>query len=179
MDPFIAEIIMFAGNFAPRGWAFCEGQILSIASNTALFSLVGTTYGGDGRTTFALPDLRGRVAIHPGQGPGLSPYVLGQAAGTEQVTLYVNEIPAHAHTGTVRVGAEGKGSGASDVAAGSFLGNASADTIYRIVDGGNPANAVKGVQTDTTGGNQAHPNMQPYLCVNFIIALEGIFPPRS
>jgi microcystin-dependent protein len=170
---------MFAGNFAPRGWAFCEGQLLSIASNTALFSLVGTTYGGDGRTNFALPDLRGRVAIHPGQGPGLSSYVLGQAGGTEQVTLLVTQMPAHAHTGTVRVGAEGKGSGATSIAAGSFLGNAVGDSIYRTVDGGNAANAVKGVQTDIAGNSQPHTNIQPYLCVNFIIALEGIFPPRN
>ena len=177
MDPFVAEIIMFAGGFAPRGWAFCDGQLLPMYSNTALYSLMGTTYGGNGTTNFALPDLRGRVAIHPGQGPGLSSYILGQSDGTESVTLLGSQIPAHAHTGTVRVGAEGNGD-PTTIASGSFLGNAT-DTMYRTVDGGNPANAVKGVQTDIAGGNLAHPNIQPYLCINFIIALEGIYPSRN
>src|SRR5688572_15936308 len=96
-EPFLAQIMMFGGNFAPRGWALCNGQILSIAQNTALFSILGTTYGGNGQTTFALPDLRGRVPIHPGQGPGLSSYSLGQSAGTETVTLTINEMPTHLH----------------------------------------------------------------------------------
>ncbi len=167
MEPFIGQIIMFAGNFAPRGYAFCNGQVLSIAQNTALCSLLGTTYGGNGQTTFALPDLRGRVPVQFGQGPGLSSYDLGQAAGVESVALTTNQLPAHSHA----VNASTR----SDVAA-------------------NPQNNVpaSGGSYDTTtnttmntgmigaaGGNQAHENRQPYLAVNFCIALEGIFPSRD
>ena len=110
-DPFIAEIIMFGGNFAPRGWAFCDGQLLSISSNSALFSILGTTYGGDGRTTFGLPDLRGRVAMHPGSGPGLTQRRLGEKSGMETVTLTTNQIPSHNHTATAT--ASGTGTGTS------------------------------------------------------------------
>ncbi len=168
ITPFIAEIIMFGGNFAPRGWAFCSGQLLSIAQNTALFSLVGTTYGGDGQTTFALPDLRGRVPIHPGQGPGLSPYSLGQQGGVENVTLTLNQIPAHNHSMNANSGA-------------------AADTLPNgnvLSEGGIYTNAVPNAQLNpaaigNAGGSQPHPNMQPYTCINYIIALQGIFPPRN
>ena len=166
--PFIADIIMFGGNFAPRGWAFCSGQIMSIAQNTALFSLLGTTYGGNGQTTFALPDLRGRVPMHPGQGPGLSPYSLGQQAGSENVTLLATQIPAHNHPLNASSGA------ASDTVPNGNV----------LSEGGIYTNAAVNAQMNPTaigisGGNQPHSNMQPFTCVNFIIALEGIFPSRN
>lgn len=170
-EPFLGEIIMFGGNFAPRGWAFCSGQLLSIAQNTALFSILGTTYGGNGTTTFALPDLRGRVPIHPGQGPGLSSYVLGEAAGVENVTLLTTQMPAHTHVLT---------SNASTAAAtdtlptGNFLAS---DNQY--TNASNTQMNANAVAIAPTGGSQPHTNIQPFLCVNFIIALEGIFPSRN
>lgn len=184
MEPFIGEIIMFGGNFAPRGWALCDGQLLPISQNQALFSILGTTYGGDGRTTFGLPDLRGRVAMHEGSGPGLTPRNLGAKGGTETVTLNVNEMPSHNHTliatAAVNVGAEGKGVATSSTAAGNFLGN-SADT-YRDTGGGGTLNSgavsVSG-NTANAGNQQAHNNMQPFLAINYIIALQGLFPSRS
>lgn len=177
-EPFIGEIIMFGGNFAPRGWALCDGQLLSIAQNTALFSILGTTYGGDGRVTFALPDLRGRVPVHAGQGPGLSDYNLGQVGGTENVTLLTSEIPAHAH-GFALNGNSANGSLTSPI--NNFPatvidtnGNASIQGYSNTSDG-----VMAGGTSSLTGGNQPHNNLQPYLCVNFIIALEGIFPSRG
>lgn len=167
-DPFIAEIKLFAGNFAPRGWAFCNGQILSIAQNTALFSLLGTTYGGNGQTTFALPDLRSRVPVHPGQGPGLSNVVLGQAAGSETVTLLQTQMPQHGHLVAASNGSAGASRPANNfVSAGGSYANASDGTTM------NPG-MVQGA-----GGGQPHENRQPYLGLNFIIALEGIFPSRN
>jgi len=136
--PFLGEIIIFAGNFAPRGWAFCEGQLLAISSNTALFSILGTTYGGDGRTTFALPDLRGRAPIHLGRGSGLSSYKLGSRGGVEQVTLPVNQISVS------------------------------------IASGSTQTKSIEVVE-----GRQAHLNMQPYIAVNYIIAIRGIYPSRN
>ncbi|WMX13636.1 MULTISPECIES: phage tail protein [unclassified Aureispira] len=171
MDPFIGEIIMFGGNFAPRGWAFCDGQLLPIAQNSALFSILGTTYGGDGRTTFALPDLRGRVAIHPGNGPGLSDYRLGQKGGTETVTLTTNQIPSHNHMINVNNSA-----GTTNDPTNHFLANTGAfDSEY-----GTTANTIMNSNAlGHTGGGQSHTNIQPYCCVNFIIALQGVFPSRS
>lgn len=169
--PFIAEIVMFAGNFAPRNWAFCQGQILSIAQNTALFSLLGTTYGGNGQTTFALPDLRGRVPIHPGQGPGLSTYVLGEQGGTENVTLLTTQIPAHNHTAVTRAN-----SGAANDT--SPIGNFLADGNQYNSASNAQMNAT-GVTIGNTGGSQPHTNIQPYTCINYIIALFGIFPSRN
>lgn len=167
-DPFIAEIKLFAGNFAPRGWAFCNGQILSIAQNTALFSLLGTTYGGNGQTTFALPDLRSRVPVHPGQGPGLSNVTLGQAAGSETVTLLQTQMPQHGHMVAATNGSAGASRPANNfLSAGGSYANASDGTTM------NP-NMVQGA-----GGGQPHENRQPYLGLNFIIALEGIFPARN
>ena len=167
-DPFLAEIKLFAGNFAPRGWAFCNGQILSIAQNTALFSLLGTTYGGNGQTTFALPDLRGRVPVHPGQGPGLSNVTLGQAAGSENVTLQQTQMPAHGHL----VAASNGGAGGSRPA-GNFL---AAGGSYAAASDGTTMNPG---MVQNTGGSQPHENRQPYLGLNFIIALEGVFPSRN
>lgn len=158
-EPYIAQISLFGGNFAPRGWAFCDGQILSIAQNTALFSLVGTTYGGNGQTTFALPDLRGRVPMHPGQGPGLSNRDLGETGGRETVTLVLNEIPAHTHPIAL-----GQGTG------GVTVGHLGANT-----SGSAPGSASTGV----AGGSQPHENLPPFLCLNFIIALQGVFPSRN
>ncbi len=172
-DPFIGEIALFGGNFAPRGWAFCDGQLLPIAQNTALFSILGTTYGGDGRTTFGLPDLRGRVPMQPGNGPGLSPRRLGERAGVEEVTLSAQQIPSHSHAANCVTPA-----GNSNDAAGKFWADdaGAASATYH----GGPANATMNAGAiGNTGGSQAHTNVQPFLCVNFIIALVGIFPSRN
>tara|TARA_R110000744_G_scaffold2004_4_gene7846 strand:- start:1651 stop:2175 length:525 start_codon:yes stop_codon:yes gene_type:complete len=174
MEPTLAEIIMFAGNFAPRGWAFCDGQLLAISQNQALFSLLGTIYGGDGRTTFALPDLRGRVAVHPGNGPGLSPKRLGEKGGQERVTLSTLEMPAHNHSPTTSV-AVSTGVGDEGTPTGVLAAHSGAFT-----EDGNGAQ-LGGVSTtvNNTGGGQSHNNIQPFTCVNYIIALQGIFPSRS
>lgn len=174
MDPFIGEIIMFGGNFAPRGWALCDGQLLPISSHSALFSILGTTYGGDGRTTFALPDLRGRAAIHAGQGPGLSDKRLGAKGGAETTTLTVNNIPSHTH------GTFGSSNAADQKgAAGGFLpsnGRSDPANLYAS-SAGTPA--AMGANVSNTGGGQSFNNMQPFLTVNYIIAMEGTFPSRS
>ena len=174
-EPFLAQIVMFGGNFNPRSWALCDGQLLPIAQNQALFSLLGTIYGGDGRTTFALPDLRGRIAMHPGNGPGLPSYRLGQRGGSTSKTLTINELPAHNHTATMRChDDDGNLAGPKN----NNLANASAGTPYTAaavdanMQGGN-------VQVANTGGGQNFSIQNPYLCVNFIIALQGIFPSRS
>ncbi len=171
-EPFIAGIVLFAGNFAPRNWAFCNGQLLSIAQNTALFSLVGTTYGGDGRTTFALPDLRGRVPIHPGQGPGLSNYALGQLSGTETRTLVTTNMPAHNHS-LIAVSESGDAS----APAGAFLANTGTlDKEYKTTG---TAVAMNSQAIGISGGSQPFSIVQPYLCLNYIIALFGTFPSRN
>jgi microcystin-dependent protein len=166
-DPFIGEIILFAGNFAPRGWAFCAGQILSIQQNTALYSILGTTYGGNGTTTYALPDLRGRVPMGVGQGPGLTPRSLGEVAGTESVTLNANEMPAHVHPLPASTHDSTTKNPQGNVPAynGSYGTPASADTTMS--------------PSTQSGGSQPHGNMQPYTGLNYIIALEGIFPSRN
>ena len=169
--PFLAQITLFGSNFAPRGWAFCQGQILSIAQNTALFSLLGTTYGGNGQTTFALPDFRGRVPIQQGQGPGLSPYSLGQQGGTETVTLLTTQMPAHTH---VMVTNASTNEATDTEPTGQFLATGNYYTNTSNVQMN--ANAV---QAGIAGGSQPHTNIQPYLAINFIIALEGIFPSRN
>ena len=167
-EPFIGQITLFAGNFAPRGWAFCSGQILPIAQNTALFSILGTTFGGNGQTTFALPDLRGRVPVHPGQGPGLSNVVLGERGGAETAVLNVNQLPAHNHLagGTQGAAASTRPAGNVPSAGGSYAPTPDGSTMN--------ANFIR-----PTGGNQPFGIRQPYLGVNFIIALEGIFPSRN
>jgi microcystin-dependent protein len=172
-SPFIAEIKMFGGNFAPRGYAFCEGQILSIAQNTALFSLLGTTYGGNGSTTFALPDLRGRRPIGAGLGPGLSLRSLGESGGQESVTLTSNELPLHTHT------AQGSSVGGtttdpSNAVWAASVGGRTPPPLYTAA-----ANTVQMAPSGFAGGNQAHENRQPSLAINFIIALQGIFPSRN
>lgn len=180
MEPMIGEIRIFAGNFAPRGWSFCDGQLLSVAQNSALFSILGTTYGGDGRTTFALPDLRGRAAIGPGTGPGLSTYNLGARGGTESVTLTVNQMPSHNHPAqvTVSVGANTEPAISAE-AANNTLGEAGAN-VYNNNAADEKLGGVSATATiGNMGGNQPHENRQPYLAVYYIIALQGIYPSRS
>jgi microcystin-dependent protein len=174
-EPFIAEIIMFGANWAPRSWARCDGQLLPVAQNTALFSLIGTIYGGDGRTTFALPDLRGRVPIHEGTGLGLTPRTIGQRSGEENVTLTVQEMPAHNHAASFHT--ESKlGTNPLNPTNKLFAsGNSYADPD----PGDNRTLAPEAISMQNTGGNQSHRNMQPYLVVNFIIALQGLYPSRS
>jgi microcystin-dependent protein len=171
MDPYIGEIRMFAGNFAPRGWAFCNGQLLAIAQNTALFSLLGTMYGGDGRTNFALPDLRGRVPMHFGQGPGLTPRTQGEQSGSETVTLIAGQMPSHSHAVN---GNQGPGDSTSP--AGRYWAASSRrDASYA----GSADTALSPQAVAPAGGSQPHENRQPYLAVSYIIALQGIYPPRS
>ena len=168
-EPFVGEIRMFAGNFAPRGWAFCDGQLLAVSQNDALFSLLGTIYGGDGRTTFGLPDLRGRLPIHAGTGPGLSPRRLGAKSGAENVTLTVNQMPSHHHAINAVTDAAQVGT-----VSGTITANAPVD-LYRedATDENFNGDAISKV-----GGSRSHTNLMPYLCVHFIIALVGIYPSR-
>lgn len=168
MDPFIGEIIMFGSNFAPRGWAFCDGQLLPISQNTALFSILGTTYGGDGRTTFALPDLRGRAAIHPGRGPGLSTYTLGEKGGSETNNLNITQLPPHHH------GLNAKEEANAADPSGNYIAGTGTNAFGTTADRSMNANS-----TALSGGGQAVNNEQPFECVNFIIALQGTFPSRS
>ena len=171
MDPYLGYITMFAGNFAPRGWAFCDGQLLPIASNSALFSLLGTQFGGDGRTTFGLPDLRGRVPVHSGKGQGLTPRVQGEPGGQESVTLTQSQTPSHAHALLASTQEATDSSPEKRVLAAS-----SKWAVYGGTDATEPmdSNALT-----NAGGGQAHTNMMPYQCINFIIALQGIYPSRS
>ncbi|HEX6293193.1 MAG TPA: tail fiber protein [Herpetosiphonaceae bacterium] len=182
MEGYIAEIRLFAGNFAPRGWAFCNGQILSIAQNTALFALLGTTYGGNGQTTFALPDLRGRVAVSPGQGPGLPAVNLGQMSGEPTHTLIITEMPAHNHTTQVTNHAfdEGFGGGGnSSVPTNNYWSSVASGAPYNTTTNTAMNPGAVQVVVGVAGGSQPHNNMQPYLGVNYIICMEGIFPSRN
>lgn len=173
MDPFIGQIQTFGFSFAPRGWAKCDGQLLQISSNTALFSLLGTTYGGDGRTTFGLPDLRGRAALHQGAGPGLTNRKIGQKAGAETVPLNANTMPTHTHVATLK-GTQVAPLGVDNptgkvLATGNKYSSGTSDTDM----------GATSITNANTGGGQAHANMQPFLCINFCIALTGIFPSRN
>lgn len=170
-EPFVGEIRIFAGNYAPRGWAFCDGQLLAVSQNDALFSLLGTIYGGDGRTTFGLPDLRGRVPIHAGTGPGLSPRRLGTKSGTEEETLTVNQLPSHTHQlhATSDLGTDRNVSGRT-------VARTTAPDIYGTIG---PFPEMNTGAVELKGGSQSHFNLQPFLCVNFIIALYGIYPSRQ
>ncbi len=170
-EPFIAQITMFGGNFAPRGWALCDGQILPIAQNQALFSLLGTTYGGDGRSTFGLPDLRGRVALHPGNGPGLTSRRLGEKGGGETVLLTTNNLPSHRHDalGT-------NSAGDQEVPGGNAWAKKSRDRDYKAAA---PDIAMHEYSIGLTGASQAFNSMPPFLAVNHIIALVGVFPSRN
>ncbi len=174
-DPFVAEIRIFPFNFAPKGWAWCDGQLLPISQNTALFSLLGTTYGGNGKSNFALPDLQGRAPMHPGQGPGLSLHDLGETGGSETVSLLESEIPAHSHA--MRAGADGE---AIDPKA-ALWGSASTMPGQELYASGSgaPLAAMSDKALSPAGGDQPHNNMQPYLTFYFCIALQGVFPPRT
>ena len=176
-NPFLGEIRMFAGNFNPRGWAFCKGQLLPISQNDALYALIGTTYGGDGQETFGLPDLQGRLPINQGQAPGLSNYIIGQKGGTESVTLTIQQMPAHSHTlsATDATGSQPAPTNTSFPA--TLRGTAE---LY-AVPGANPLKqgAMNNNSISAVGGNQAHENRMPALVINFIIALEGVFPSRN
>lgn len=189
MEVFLGNIQAFGFNFAPRGWANCSGQLMNLAQNTALFSLLGTTYGGNGQTTFALPDLRGRAALNMGQGPGLSMYDIGQASGTEHTTLTISSMPMHTHTATSTFGAQVAGTSSNPAntptdtnkylgASGGGQGNATiwSDALNAPVSMG----GINGtVQVGTAGGNQPFSLLNPYLALNFCIALQGIFPSRD
>lgn len=170
-DQFVAEIRIFTGSFAPKGWAFCNGQLLPISQNTALFSLLGTTYGGDGKSTFALPNLQGMAPMFYGQGAGLSFHDIGESSGSQTVTLLDSEMPAHRHTVGV----------VADLATSSGIpGPQSSLSIANIPTYNSTANTTMSPsELSVFGGSQPHNNMQPYLTLNFIIALQGIFPPRS
>lgn len=162
-QPYVGEIRMFAGNFAPAGWMFCEGQLLPISENETLFQLIGTTYGGDGQSTFALPDLRGRIPIHQGNG-----FILAETGGAEEITLTVQQIPAHSHP---LLGAAGNGTQASPQ--GAVLATSTVIAPYAAET---PGAGMAATAIGPVGGSQPHTNFQPYLCVDFIISLFGIFP---
>lgn len=172
MNPFIGQIYLLPFDFAPVGWALCNGQLLSIADNQALFSLIGTYYGGDGISTFAVPDLRGRAALNQGGGPGLSAYALGQSGGQENVTLNTNQLPSHNHGGILNAS---NGSANQEEANGHLPAESAIYTDGAANQLMNPAT----ITTGDTGGNLSHPNMQPYLVMSYCIALEGIYPSRS
>ena len=188
---FMAAIIQFAGNFAPRSWAFCQGQTLAIAQNTALFSLLGTTYGGNGQTTFQLPDFRGRVPVGTGQGPGLSNVQLGELAGAPSTTLTTGNLPAHSHTfsgassalNATTIKATGQAPAAGSLLAKGVDGGGSAVPLIYAPAGSTPTVALGGLNVagtiGNTGSNQPFSIMQPYLGMNFIIAVQGIFPSRN
>ena len=172
MEPFLGEITMFGGNFAPRGWAFCDGQLLAISSNNALFALLGTIYGGDGRTTFGLPELRSRIPLHQGTGPGLSQRRIGLRSGVEGVTLTASQLPSHTHT----VNASGA-AGDSNLPLGNF--RAQSDNVRAFRTGSPPNATLNNATVSDAGSGQVHTNLMPTQSVNFIIALFGTFPSRS
>jgi microcystin-dependent protein len=177
-QPYLGEIRCFGFNFAPRGWAFCNGQNLAIAQNTALFSLLGTTYGGNGQTTFALPNLQGRAPMHWGSPSGLSPTVLGQEQGTTSVTLISTQMPVHTHSVNSTVVAPGGLLEHTASPSGTaFVGPSNPDAIYKTLATINAQFSPSAISV--TGGSQPHENMQPYLALNFCIALEGVFPSRN
>lgn len=179
MDPYVGEIRMVGFNFAPNGWAFCNGQLMPINQYQVLFSLLGTAFGGNGTTTFGLPNLQGRVPINQGQGIGLSPYVIGQVGGSENVTLLQNQMPAHNHQVNVNnlPGTQANPVGA--ILAEVNNGDGRQPNLYPAYTTANPNGTMSPNAISLAGGNQPHPNLQPYLCVNFIIALNGIYPSRG
>jgi len=170
-DPFVAEIRIFPFTFPPKGWAWCNGQLMPISQNTALFSLLGTTYGGDGKSNFALPNLQGSAPMHPGQGPGLSLHDLGEQSGSETVTLLESEIPSHSHS---LMSSAAPGNRTNPV--GNAIARAPSGTPY--APAGNSTAQLAGQALAPAGGDQPHNNMQPYLTFNFNIALQGVFPQR-
>lgn len=179
MDPYIGEIRIFAGNYAPQGWAFCEGQILPLQQHTALFSILGTMYGGDGRTNFALPDLRERTPMHEGAGPGLTPRVIGESGGSDTVVLTENQIPMHAHQAMCRVGEEGPSADSNRPDNNVWADYSGGRTTPRLYSQEQPNAKMKSNAISPIGNQQPHNNRQPYLGLRFIIALQGVFPSRS
>lgn len=178
-DGFIGEIRMFAGNFAPRGWAFCDGSVLPINNNTAIFSILGTTYGGNGSTNFALPDMRGRSAVHDGQGPGLPNVVLGERGGSTSFTILESNLPPHSHTGYIRLSS---GKGTSYYSNNGYISDSSTVEYKQYANPPTSVSAsktIQGVQTNVTGGGQSVNNRSPYLAVKYIICMQGIFPSRN
>jgi microcystin-dependent protein len=175
MNPFIGQLMCVGFNFAPVGWALCNGQLLSIAQNTALFSLLGTTYGGDGISTFALPNLQGRAPIHMGQGPGLGNYILGQTGGTETVALNASQLPSHSHTINAT-----SNPGSNSHPNGQYLASSGGGAIYDAGTGGNGVDSqLNAGAVSVAGSGQPFDNHMPYLTMNWIIALQGIFPSRG
>lgn len=170
MNPYLGEIRIFSFNFAPKGWAMCNGQLLAISSNTALFSLLGTYYGGNGTSTFALPDLRSRLPIHQGQGQGLSPYNVGQNGGTESVTLNTQQMPQHNHNVQVF-----NAPGSTNRAGGNYLADSTSGNLYQSAQN----SSLNAAAVSFNGNSQPHNNLQPYLTVTFCIATAGIYPPRN
>lgn len=174
-DPFVAEIRIFPFNFAPKGWAWCDGQLLPLSQNTALFSLLGTTYGGNGKSNFALPDLQGRAPMHPGQGPGLSLHDLGETGGSETVSLLESEIPAHSHNLVAQAPVSD-----TNLPTGNVFGRSSVGTTTPFQPpAGAPLISMAANALTPAGGDQPHNNMMPYLTFYFCIALQGVFPPRT
>ncbi len=171
-EPFVGEIRMFAGNFAPRGWAYCDGQLLAVSQNDALFSLFGTNYGGDGRTTFGLPDMRGRIPIHAGSGPGLSSRRLGEKSGAETVALSSSQIPSHSHT-TQGYATSHKADNVDPT------DNVPASSSVNCYSAEAPDTSMADFAVSTAGASQSHTNMMPFLCVHFIVSLVGIYPSRN
>jgi len=172
-DPFVAEIRIFPFNFAPRGWAWCDGQLLPLSQNTALFSLLGTTYGGNGKSNFALPDLQGRAPMQPGQGPGLSLHDLGETGGSDTVSLLESEMPAHNHS-LMSLGAPANRTAPVN----NTIARPSAGNAY-VAPGGAPLVAMADASLPPAGGDQPHNNLMPYLTFYFNIALQDVFPPRT
>lgn len=174
-QPYVGEIRMFAGNFAPAGWMFCAGQLIPISENDTLFNLIGTTYGGDGQETFALPDLQGRVVVHQGQGPGISQtYIIGQEGGVEQVTLSTQQIPSHTHTPLATT------QGPVNSPTGAYLGIPNGGPPGTNIYGSDvPLQALSSTTLQNAGGSQPHENMQPFLTISFIISLYGIYPTQN
>jgi microcystin-dependent protein len=168
-SPFLGDIRMFGGTFAPAGWMLCQGQTLSISDNSALFSLIGTTYGGDGQQTFNLPDLRGRVPVHMGQGPGLSPRILGEVAGSERVTLTANQLPSHTHSVACSSGA-----GSASTPVGNFWAANATSSLPQFA--ATADSSMSASQISQTGGNQSHDNLILFLGINFIISVSGTYP---
>lgn len=176
-EPFLGQISTFGFNFAPRGWASCDGRILSIAQNTALFSLLGTTYGGNGQTTFALPDLRGRVSVNQGQGPGLTNYVIGETGGVENVSLISTQIPAHNHV--IQINANNAPQTGTADPLNAVPAGGSGQNVFAADTDGTTLMNVKMATCGMAGGSQPHENLQPLLCINVCIALQGVFPSRN
>lgn len=177
--PFVAEVTIYPFNFAPKGWAFCAGQLLPLSQNTALFSLLGTNYGGDGKSTFGLPNFQGNAVIGQGQGPGLSPYFVGQEGGASSVTLLQSEMPSHSHSWSANTSDGTVLTAANNMLSNAFTGSKTVNYVGNyMTTNNNPATAMSPFAIGITGGGQPHDNMQPYLTLNFCIALQGVFPAR-